>query len=125
MSATPIAAPTPPGTARAAAPTLEVRDLVVTYGGVRAVDAVSLRAERGQVLGIVGPNGAGKSSLLAAIGGQMRPSEGQILLEGEDVTGDPPHRRARRGISPASASAAAPSGTAPSIRRARRAAPSR
>lgn len=71
---------------------------MVTYGGVRAVDGVTLSVGAGEVLGIVGPNGAGKSSLLAAIGGQMRPERGRILLEGANVTRLPPHRRARRGI---------------------------
>jgi branched-chain amino acid transport system ATP-binding protein len=82
-----------------AAPVLEVRDLVVNYGGAKAVDGVSFRAARGEVVGIVGPNGAGKSSLLAAIGGQMQPSTGTILLDGRDVTHDAAYRRARKGIS--------------------------
>lgn len=80
-------------------PVLEVQDLVVTYGGARAVDGVSIRARRGEIVGLVGPNGAGKSSLVAAIGGQMRPAGGRIMLDGRDVTREPPHRRARRGIS--------------------------
>lgn len=80
-------------------PTLEVQDLVVTYGGARAVDGVSLTARRGEIVGLVGPNGAGKSTLVAAIGGQLRPSSGRVLLEGHNVTRAPAYRRARRGIS--------------------------
>lgn len=79
-------------------PLVATENLVVAYGGVRAVDGVTLSVAAGEVLGIVGPNGAGKSSLLAAIGGQMRPERGRILLEGDDITRLPPHRRARRGV---------------------------
>lgn len=79
-------------------PLVEVEDLVVSYGAVRAVDGVTISVAPGEVLGIVGPNGAGKSSLLAAVGGQLRPTSGRIRLEGEDVTRLPPHRRARRGM---------------------------
>ena len=77
---------------------LDVEDLVVVYGGARAVDGVSLTVPAGQILGIVGPNGAGKSSLLAAVGGQLRPAGGRIRLDGADVTRLAPHRRARRGV---------------------------
>ncbi len=89
-----IAVQTPQG----ARPLVEVEDLVVTYGGVRAVDGVTLSVAAGEVLGIVGPNGAGKSTLLAAIGGQMRPERGHVRLDGADITRLPPHRRARRGV---------------------------
>ena len=85
-------------TAAATRPTLEVNDLVVTYGGARAVDGVSFACRPGEIIGIVGPNGAGKSSLLAGIGGQLRASSGTIRLDGADVTRLPPHRRARKGI---------------------------
>jgi neutral amino acid transport system ATP-binding protein len=81
-----------------ATPVVEIEDLVVAYGGVRAVDGVTLSVSAGEVLGIVGPNGAGKSSLLAAVGGQLQPSRGRIRLEGVDVTRLPPHRRAQRGV---------------------------
>ncbi len=79
-------------------PLVEVCDLVVSYGAVRAVDGVTISVAPGEVLGIVGPNGAGKSSLLAAVGGQLRPTSGQIRLDGVDVTKLSPHRRARRGV---------------------------
>ena len=79
-------------------PLVETEDLVVTYGGVRAVNGVALSVAPGEVLGIVGPNGAGKSSLLAAIGGQLRPSGGRVRLDGADITRLPPHRRAQRGV---------------------------
>lgn len=77
---------------------LETRDVVVTYGGVRAVDGMSLQVRAGEAVGLIGPNGAGKSSFLATLGGQQRVSSGHIALDGEDVTGLPAHRRARLGI---------------------------
>lgn len=81
------------------AASLELRDVVVSYGGVRAVNGVSLTVAPGNILGIVGPNGAGKSSLLAAITGDQRLAAGSVRLAGADVTRLPPYQRARRGLS--------------------------
>ncbi|MGH7610443.1 MAG: ABC transporter ATP-binding protein [Candidatus Dormibacteria bacterium] len=78
---------------------LEAQEVVVTYGGVRAVDSVSLAVERGAVVGIIGPNGAGKSSFLGALGGQVRRSSGQIRLGPHEISGMLPHQRARLGLS--------------------------
>ncbi len=91
-SADPLVAPTPVG------PVLEARDVAVGYGGVRAVDGVSLALHPGEVVGIIGPNGAGKSSFLGALGGQVRRSRGQILLGSRDISQLPPHDRARLGL---------------------------
>jgi ABC-type branched-subunit amino acid transport system ATPase component len=77
---------------------LAARDLVVTYGGVRAVNGVSLDLAPGESLGLIGPNGAGKSSLLGALGGQIRLAEGSIMLEGHEIGRLPAYRRARMGI---------------------------
>lgn len=77
---------------------LAVRDVVVSYGGVRAVNGVSLDLEPGESLGLIGPNGAGKSSFLGALGGQIRLTGGSIALEGQEVGGLPAFKRARRGI---------------------------
>jgi branched-chain amino acid transport system ATP-binding protein len=77
---------------------LAARDVVVAYGGVRAVNGVSLDLSAGESLGLIGPNGAGKSSFLAALGGQVRLAEGSIALDGEEIGGLPAYRRARRGI---------------------------
>jgi ABC-type branched-subunit amino acid transport system ATPase component len=82
----------------ATGPILEVRDLVKHYGGVRAVDGVSFSAARGTVTGLIGPNGAGKSTALNLIGGFLPSDGGRVIFDGEDVTGWPMHRLARRGL---------------------------
>ena len=77
---------------------LEVRDLTVHHGQLRALDRVSLRVFPGQVYAIIGANGAGKSTLLRTIAGLHRPAEGTIWLAGTNVTAVRPERRARCGI---------------------------
>ena len=79
-------------------PILEVHDLVKHYGGVRAVDGISFSVERGTITGLIGPNGAGKSTVLNVIGGFLPPDGGRVLLDGDNVTGQPMHRLARRGV---------------------------
>lgn len=79
-------------------PVLSVRGLTVRYGGVTAVDAVSLDVMPGEILGLIGPNGAGKSTLLSAIAGQLRPASGSIALSGAQVRRTAPYSRARRGL---------------------------
>jgi branched-chain amino acid transport system ATP-binding protein len=79
-------------------PLLEVSDLQVRYGGVTAVQDVSLSVRRGEIVGLIGPNGAGKSSALNAISGDVRPAGGSIRLGGHEVTKLAPYRRARRGM---------------------------
>ena len=83
---------------RVDATSLEIRDVTVTFGAVRAVDEVSFTVGSGEVLGLIGPNGAGKTTIIDAITGYVR-AEGDILLGGESITGLSPHRRARAGIS--------------------------
>src|SRR5579863_8600501 len=77
---------------------LEYRDLVRSFDGVRAVDGVSLSFERARLTGIIGPNGAGKSTVLAMLAGTLEPTEGRIILKGEDITALPAYRRARKGL---------------------------
>ena len=77
---------------------LEVRDVHKEYGAIRAVDGVSFEVRSGEILGVIGPNGSGKTTLFNAILGQVRPSTGQVLFEGVDVTGQSPLALSRRGI---------------------------
>jgi branched-chain amino acid transport system ATP-binding protein len=75
---------------------LEANQVTVAFGGNRALDGVTVTAERGQVTGLIGPNGAGKSTLFEC--GLRKPSSGQVLLDGRDVTRMGPARRARYGL---------------------------
>src|SRR5436190_17963899 len=77
---------------------LEADRVRVTYGGVVAVDEVSLAVPEGCVFGLIGPNGAVKTSLIDALTGYYPPSGGRVLFEGQDITSMRPHNRARRGL---------------------------
>ena len=79
-------------------PLLEVRDLVVHHGQLRALDGISLRVLPGEVYAIIGANGAGKSTLLRTIAGLHRPTAGSVLFDGKDVSRLRPERRATQGI---------------------------
>jgi ABC-2 type transport system ATP-binding protein len=83
-----------------APPAVEVRDLVCSFGKVRALDGLSLRVETGTVVGIVGHNGAGKTTLIDVICGLVRPSAGAVRVLGEDVSACGPELRARIGVLP-------------------------
>ncbi len=78
---------------------LEVRDLKRSFGGLKALDGVSLSLKRGEILGVIGPNGSGKTTLLNVVGGYYHPTEGAVLLDGEDVSRARPSEVARRGVS--------------------------
>jgi branched-chain amino acid transport system ATP-binding protein len=86
------------GAAPAAQPLLEVRDLIVQHGQLRALEGISLRVFPGEVYAIIGANGAGKSTLLRTIAGLHAPAAGSVVFDGKDVTGLRPERRARQGI---------------------------
>jgi branched-chain amino acid transport system ATP-binding protein len=77
---------------------LAVEELDVRHGLLQAVRQVSLELAEGETLALVGANGAGKTTLLRAIAGAHRPAGGRILLEGQDITNRPAHRRAKLGI---------------------------
>ena len=77
---------------------LVAHGLVRYYGKWRVVSGVSLQVKRGEVVGLLGPNGAGKSTTFHMIVGLLRPNEGQILLDGHDITAQPVFRRARLGL---------------------------
>jgi branched-chain amino acid transport system ATP-binding protein len=81
-----------------ASPRLEARGVSVAFGGVDAVRDVDARVWSGEVVGVVGPNGAGKTTLLDTLSGFVVPDRGQVLLDGDDVTGWSVDRRARRGL---------------------------
>jgi ABC-type branched-subunit amino acid transport system ATPase component len=78
--------------------TLSCQDVTVGFGGVVAVDGVSVHVSSGEVVGLIGSNGAGKTTLFEVLSGFLKPDGGRVLLDGDDVTGVPVHERARRGI---------------------------
>ena len=77
---------------------LEVRGLGRRFGGLQAVDALSFEVGEGEILGLIGPNGAGKSTVFNLINGVHLPDSGSVVFRGEDITGEPPYRVARRGL---------------------------
>jgi branched-chain amino acid transport system ATP-binding protein len=77
---------------------LEVRDLHVRYGPIRALRGVDLDVSAGEAVGLIGPNGAGKTTLLSAIVGAVRPSQGSVTFEGASVLGRAPEAIVRTGI---------------------------
>jgi branched-chain amino acid transport system ATP-binding protein len=77
---------------------LYVGDVTVRFGGVTAVDGITLRVEEGQRWAVIGPNGAGKTTLFRTISGEVRPTEGVVELFGKDVSRAAPYRKAQRGI---------------------------
>ncbi len=79
--------------------TLETRNIVKTYGSRTVVNGVSLQVDTGVIVGLLGPNGAGKTTTFYSIAGFIRPNGGHIILNGEDITSLPIHKRALRGIS--------------------------
>jgi branched-chain amino acid transport system ATP-binding protein len=79
-------------------PLLTTRDLRKNYGGLRAVDGVDFAIMPGEIRAIIGPNGAGKTTFVSLICGRVPPTSGQIVFDGDDITGVPAHARVRRGI---------------------------
>lgn len=77
---------------------LEVRDVVKRFGGVVALDSISLDVKRNEIVGLIGPNGSGKTTLLNVITGVYKPDKGMIKFKGIDITGLPPHMIAKLGI---------------------------
>ena len=79
-------------------PQLEVKDITLRFGGVTAIKAVSFNVEQSTIHAIIGPNGAGKTSMLNCISGVYRPQEGQIVLNGQDITSQSPYARTGLGL---------------------------
>ncbi len=77
---------------------LELDNLSKHFGGVRAVDGVSLRVGKGEIFGLIGPNGSGKSTIVNLIAGLLSPTSGRVVVDGRDVTGLPGHALVSSGI---------------------------
>ena len=81
-----------------AEPLLDIRGLYKSFGGVTATDNVSLDIQQGELHAIIGPNGAGKTTLIAQLSGDLPSDDGQVLLDGRDITTVPTHRRSHFGM---------------------------
>lgn len=79
-------------------PMLALEHVGLRIGGARILHDVSLQVVAGEMLGVIGPNGAGKTTLFNVISGVVRPTEGAVLLDGQEVTREPIHRRAKAGL---------------------------
>lgn len=77
---------------------ISVKNVTKYFGGIHAVDGVSLEIEKGTITGLIGPNGAGKTTLFNIVAGVFKPSSGHVLLDGEDVTGLEPHELFHKGL---------------------------
>jgi branched-chain amino acid transport system ATP-binding protein len=92
-----LAIPTSP-TAADGAVLVEARDLSKHFGGLYAVDRMSIALRRGELLGLIGPNGAGKTTLFNLLAGSLKPDAGSILVAGEELSGRGPERRIELGV---------------------------
>jgi branched-chain amino acid transport system ATP-binding protein len=81
-----------------AEPLLELRELTISFGGLKAVDGLDLRVNEHEVVSIIGPNGAGKTTVFNLVTGATRPDSGDILLDGKSLVGLQPHKITRRGV---------------------------
>ncbi|HAU78601.1 MAG TPA: hypothetical protein DCW88_24705 [Agrobacterium sp.] len=77
---------------------LEINDIRKTFGGLKAVDGLGLTIKAGEVVGLLGPNGSGKTTLMSLISGALKPTEGSIRLEGQEIAGRRPDAIARAGV---------------------------
>ena len=77
---------------------LEIRDLVMNFGGIKAIDGISLDVERGKIVTLLGANGAGKSTTLRSISGLIKPQSGTIKFNGKDILGSTPDKIVSMGI---------------------------
>ena len=77
---------------------LQVDKLSKYFGGLAAVSNCSLKIQKGSITGIIGPNGSGKTTLFNLIAGNIKPSEGSVLFQGEDITGTPSHELFSKGL---------------------------
>ena len=77
---------------------IQVQNLHKHFGGFRAVDGASLEIRKGSITGLIGPNGAGKSTLFNVMAGVHQPTSGRVIMDGEDITGLPPHELFHKGL---------------------------
>ncbi len=77
---------------------LNIKDVSVNFGGIRAVDKASMQIETGKITGLIGPNGAGKTTLFNIIAGNIKPTMGKVILDEHDVTSLPSHELFERGV---------------------------
>ena len=77
---------------------LEIKDISINFGGIKAVDKASMTIEEGQITGLIGPNGAGKTTLFNVIAGNLKPTYGQVTLLGEDITALPDYELFHKGV---------------------------
>jgi len=77
---------------------LDLRGVSLSFGGLRVVDSLDLHVDEGEIVSVIGPNGAGKTTLFNLITGVYRPDEGEVLLEGRNLVGHPPHKIAKLGV---------------------------
>jgi branched-chain amino acid transport system ATP-binding protein/branched-chain amino acid transport system permease protein len=97
--ATTVTAPQPARQRAAAGEVvLEVRNLSRSFGGLKAVQNVSFKLHKNEILGIIGPNGAGKTTLFNLLNGFLRPNQGEVLIDGRDMSGERPHTICEAGI---------------------------
>ena len=75
-----------------------VEDVVKSFGGFRAVDGATMTIEEGTITGLIGPSGAGKTTLFNVIAGVLKPTSGRVTMQGEDITGLPPHELFHKGL---------------------------
>lgn len=77
---------------------IKVDDLHMHFGGIKAVDGASIEIAKGSITGLIGPNGAGKTTLFNVIAGHYKPTSGKVWLDGQDITGMPPHELFHMGL---------------------------
>lgn len=77
---------------------LEIKDLSVNFGGIKAVNDISLSVEKGKIITLIGANGAGKSTILKSVSGTIKPQSGEIIFEGENICGLSPDKIVSRGV---------------------------
>lgn len=82
----------------ARASVLTIKEINKSFGGLKAVDSLSIELKQGEILGLIGPNGAGKTTLFNLVSGSYRPTSGRVLFDGVELTGKPPHAICRLGV---------------------------